>query len=58
MNQTAPAYTHAHAGAPISDHQDVYPVIVYVHGWGGYRNLGQNQTAKVSARPRRLVRLL
>lgn len=43
IDQTALAYTHAHAGAPISDHQDVYPVIVYVHGWGGFRNINPDQ---------------
>ncbi|MEJ5309239.1 MAG: hypothetical protein WHX52_05675 [Anaerolineae bacterium] len=43
IDQTALAYTHAYAGAPISDHQDVYPVIVYVHGWGGFRNINPDQ---------------
>ncbi len=43
IDQTALAYTHAYAGAPISDHSDVYPVIVYVHGWGGFRNINPDQ---------------
>jgi len=43
IDQTALAYTHAYEGAPISDHQDVYPVIVYVHGWGGFRNINPDQ---------------
>lgn len=43
IDQTALAYTHAHAGALISDHQNVYPVIVYVHGWGGFRNINPDQ---------------
>ena len=43
IDQTALAYTHAHAGAPISDHQDVYPVVVYIHGWGGFRNINPDQ---------------
>jgi predicted dienelactone hydrolase len=43
IDQTALAYTHAYAGAPISDHQAVYPVVVYVHGWGGFRNINQDQ---------------
>ncbi|MFN2286419.1 MAG: alpha/beta hydrolase family protein [Anaerolineae bacterium] len=43
IDQTALAYTHAHAGAPISDHQAVYPVVIYVHGWGGFRNINPDQ---------------
>ena len=43
IDQTALAYTHAYTGAPISDHQAVYPVVVYVHGWGGFRNINQDQ---------------
>ncbi|MBN2394459.1 MAG: dienelactone hydrolase family protein [Anaerolineae bacterium] len=43
IDQTALAYTHAYAGAPISDHQTVYPVVVYVHGWGGFRNINPDQ---------------
>ena len=43
IDQTALAYTHAYAGTPISDHQDVYPVVVYVHGWGGFRNINPDQ---------------
>lgn len=43
IDQTALAYTHAYASAPISDYQNVYPVIVYVHGWGGFRNINPDQ---------------
>jgi predicted dienelactone hydrolase len=43
IDQTTLAYTRAYAGAPISDHEDVYPVIVYVHGWGGFRNINPDQ---------------
>ncbi|MGC9397315.1 MAG: alpha/beta hydrolase family protein [Anaerolineae bacterium] len=43
IDQTALAYTHAHADAPISDDQAIYPVIVYVHGWGGFRNINPDQ---------------
>ena len=50
IDQTALAYTHAYAGAPISDHQDVYPVVVYVHGWGGFRNINPDQIEALVSR--------
>jgi predicted dienelactone hydrolase len=50
LDQTALAYTHTYAGAPISDHQAVYPVVVYVHGWGGFRNINQDQIEALASR--------
>lgn len=50
LDQTALAYTHTYAGAPISDHQEVYRVIVYVHGWGGFRNINQDQIEALVSR--------
>ncbi len=50
LDQTALAYTHTYAGAPISDHQAIYRVIVYVHGWGGFRNINQDQIEALVSR--------
>ncbi len=50
LDQTALAYTHTYADAPISDHQNVYRVIMYVHGWGGFRNINQDQIEALVSR--------
>jgi predicted dienelactone hydrolase len=43
LDQTALAHTHAYPGAPIAARQDIYPVVIYVHGWAGFRNINPDQ---------------
>lgn len=43
IDQTALARTHAYEDAPIATTEAVYPVVIYVHGWGGFRNINQDQ---------------
>ena len=43
IDQTALARTHTYEDAQMADDEPTYPVIVYVHGWGGFRNINQDQ---------------
>ncbi len=37
------ARTHAYANAPVSNRVARYPVVVYSHGWNGFRSVAANQ---------------
>ncbi|MBN1922762.1 MAG: hypothetical protein JW892_16050 [Anaerolineae bacterium] len=43
LNQLALVRTHSYAGAPAVTADAPYPVVLYVHGWGGFRNINQDQ---------------
>lgn len=43
LDQVGLAETHTYAGLPVSSSQPTYPVILYSHGWGGTRNINQDQ---------------
>jgi predicted dienelactone hydrolase len=43
IDQTALARTHAYEGTPLTAAEAIYPVVIYVHGWGGFRNINQDQ---------------
>ena len=43
LDQAALTRTHAYANTPLADADAPYPVVLYVHGWGSFRNINQDQ---------------
>lgn len=43
LDQLVLMRTHSYAGAPAMTANAPYPVVLYVHGWGGFRNINQDQ---------------
>ncbi len=37
------ARTHTYVNAPLAAAEAPYPVVLYIHGWGGFRNINQDQ---------------
>jgi acetyl esterase/lipase len=43
LDQVILTSTHTYADAEILRHPNQYPVIIYIHGWAGFRNINQDQ---------------
>jgi predicted dienelactone hydrolase len=43
VDQVALAESSAYPDAPLASADELLPVVVYVHGWGGFRNVNQDQ---------------
>ncbi len=43
VDQITLTRSHSHRDAPLAADEAVYPVVVSIHGWGGYRNINQDQ---------------
>ncbi|MBN1259764.1 MAG: dienelactone hydrolase family protein [Anaerolineae bacterium] len=43
LDQTRLTRTHAYPDLPLSKAEARFPVVVYVHGWGGFRDINQDQ---------------
>lgn len=41
--------THTYADAPFIGGTDPYPVIIYIHGWAGFRNINQDQSQALAS---------
>ncbi|HRU95162.1 MAG TPA: hypothetical protein P5195_08040, partial [Anaerolineae bacterium] len=49
LDQLALVQTHTYANLPAVQTDAPYPVILYVHGWGGFRNVNQDQLEALAA---------
>lgn len=43
LDQVGLIDTHTYPDLPLSQDQERYPVVIYSHGWGGTRNINQDQ---------------
>lgn len=43
LDQLTRVKTHTYPDAPLVRDGAPYPVVIYVHGWGGFRNINQDQ---------------
>jgi predicted dienelactone hydrolase len=43
LDQVGLIDTHTYADLPLAEAESAYPVVIYVHGWGGTRNINQDQ---------------
>jgi predicted dienelactone hydrolase len=43
VDQITLTRSHSYRDAPLAAGEGVYPLVVSIHGWGGYRNINQDQ---------------
>ena len=43
LDHTGLVRSNAYADAPLSEAEATYPVVIYSHGWGGFRNINADQ---------------
>ncbi|HKZ28317.1 MAG TPA: hypothetical protein VJ482_01605 [Acidimicrobiia bacterium] len=49
LDHLALARTHSYPDAPLSDAEERYPVIVYSHGWTGFRTVNVDQSEALAS---------
>lgn len=43
VDQITLTRSHSFRDAPLATNESVYPLVISIHGWGGYRNINQDQ---------------